>query len=144
IDFAGKYNGYCADICRTIVAGEPAAEFVTIYNIVKEAQKAASEAIKVGVPCEQIDQVARDILTEYGYGDYFIHRIGHGIGLDYHEDPYMVTGNERKLEVGMTFSNEPGIYIPGKWGVRIEDIIAVTKDGAEIFNDSPRELMCFD
>lgn len=141
MDFAGVYEGYYADICRTPVAGEPDPEFVTIYDIVREAQEQAFQAVRPGVPAQDIDRVARGIISAKGYGKYFLHRVGHGIGLSAHEQPYIVEGNERPLQVGMVFSDEPGIYIPDRWGVRIEDILVVTENGAERLNAAPRELI---
>ena len=96
--------------------------------------------MKPGVPAEDIDRVARDIITDGGYGEYFIHRTGHGIGLDVHEEPYLVEGNPQELEPGMTFSIEPGIYLPGRWGMRIEDIVVATAEGAQPLNTSARTL----
>lgn len=140
IDFAGTYNGYFADICRTPVAGEPDPSFTAIYDIVQEAQEEAFRAVKPGTPCQEIDRTARAIISDRGFGENFLHRIGHGLGVSAHEHPYIVEGNETPLEVGMVFSNEPGIYISGRWGVRIEDILVVTPDGAERLNTAPRNL----
>jgi Xaa-Pro aminopeptidase len=140
MDFGGIFEGYYSDITRTPVAGEPDPAFVEIYNLVLEAQQAAFEAIKPGVACQDVDRAARAVITERGYGEYFIHRLGHGIGLTAHEDPYLVEGNTEPVQEGMVFSDEPGIYIPGKWGVRIEDSVAVTKNGAERLNHVTREI----
>jgi Xaa-Pro aminopeptidase len=142
LDFAASYQGYCADMCRTPVAGEPEAEFKRAYQVVYDAQQEAFAAIKPGVACQEIDRVGRRIIRDAGYGEFFTHRIGHGIGLAAHEDPYIVEGNATPLEPGMTFSDEPGIYLPGRWGIRIEDIVAVTPAGAERFNLVSRELVC--
>ncbi|MEI3614778.1 M24 family metallopeptidase [Pseudogracilibacillus sp. SO30301A] len=141
IDFAGKYQGYCADTCRTIVAKEPEPEFVKIYELVKNAQKSVTENVREGITCSKLDSIARDIISGENYEEYFIHRTGHGIGLDYHEDPYIVKGNNLKLQTGMVFSNEPGIYIPNLWGVRIEDIIALSQSGIKVLNNTNRELV---
>ncbi len=140
IDFGGIHEGYYSDITRTPVAGEPHPDFVEIYNVVVEAQQAAFESIKPGVACQDVDRAARKVITDHGYGEYFIHRLGHGIGLTGHEDPYLVEGNTEPMQAGMVFSDEPGIYIPDKWGVRIEDSVVVTDDGAERLNHVTRKL----
>jgi Xaa-Pro aminopeptidase len=141
IDFGGSYYGYYSDITRTPVAGEPPPEFAGAYEAVLEAQQAAFAAIRPGVPCQDVDRAARQILAERGYGPYFIHRLGHGVGLTVHEDPYLVEGNDEPLEPGMVVSDEPGVYIPGQWGVRIEDLVVVTEDGAERLNTVSHELL---
>ncbi len=140
IDFGGPYQGYYSDITRTVVAGEPEPNFVSVYRIVQAAQQAAFAAIRPGIPCQAVDQAARRVISEQGYGEYFIHRTGHGLGLSEHEAPYLVEGNLQPLEPGMVVSDEPGIYIPGRWGVRIEDTVTITSDGAERFNHVSREL----
>ena len=141
IDFAASLNGYWADTCRTPVAGDPDPEFIEIYDIDRAAHEAAQAAVRPGVTCQEIDRAARRVIADAGYGEYFVHRVGHGIGIDAHEHPYIVEGNDTPLEPGMTFSNEPGIYIPGRWGVRIENITAVTSEGCEIFSTAPKELI---
>ncbi|MDQ7849984.1 MAG: Xaa-Pro peptidase family protein [Armatimonadota bacterium] len=140
IDFGGQYRNYWADITRTPHVGPPGDDFRFVYRIVQEAQQAALEAVRPGVSCEAIDRVARDHIARHGFGEFFVHRTGHGIGLDGHEEPYLVQGNSTPLEEGMTFSLEPGIYLPGQFGVRIEDIVAVTADGAERLNTCSRDL----
>ncbi|HVB64021.1 MAG TPA: Xaa-Pro peptidase family protein [Nitrolancea sp.] len=140
-DFGGIYEGYFSDITRTPVAGQPSPEYVKIYTIVREAQQAAFESIKPGVACQEVDRAARRVITEAGYGEYFIHRLGHGIGLTGHEDPYLVEGNQEPMQPGMVFSDEPGIYIPGKFGVRIEDTVVVTATGAERYNFVTRDIV---
>jgi len=140
VDFGGGLNGYRSDMTRTFQIGQPAAEFRDIYQITYDAQQLAFEAVKPGVAAQEIDRVARDYITKHGYGEQFLHRTGHGIGLDGHEYPYIVHGDETILEQGMTFSLEPGIYLAGKYGVRIEDIVVVTADGAERLNQYPREM----
>jgi Xaa-Pro dipeptidase len=133
--------GYFSDCTRTYqVAGAPDPEFAAVYEIVRRAQQAGFEAARPGVAAEQVDAAARGVIADAGYGPYFITRTGHGIGLEVHEDPYIVAGNSRPLESGMTFSIEPGIYLPGRFGVRIEDIVAVTDAGAVRLNECPRDL----
>ncbi|HKA68037.1 MAG TPA: Xaa-Pro peptidase family protein [Actinomycetes bacterium] len=134
-------SGYCSDSTRTYVVGAPPVDFVAYYDALLTAQIAACEAVRPGVSCEFIDGVARDLLTAAGYGEYFIHRTGHGIGLEVHEEPYLVAGNARPLEPGMAFSIEPGVYLPGRHGARIEDIVVCTETGGERLNLSPREFV---
>lgn len=141
LDFGGHMDGYCSDTSRTVVVGEPGEELRRVHGTVRRAQQAGVDAVVPGATCEQVDAAARAVIDEAGYGERFIHRTGHGIGLDVHEPPYIVAGNTTPLEVGMTFSVEPGIYLPERFGVRIEDIVAVTEAGAERFNDSPRDLV---
>src|SRR6476620_7495640 len=107
-------------------------------------QSGAFDAVRPGVPCEDVDRAARDVITDAGYGEYFIHRVGHGLGLDVHEDPYMVKGNKLPLAPGMTFSDEPGIYMPGKFGIRIEDTVVCTQDCFVLINGAPRDLTVMD
>ncbi len=140
VDFGGSLNSYRSDMTRTFHLGEPSHGFREVYEIVQRAQQLAFEAVKPGVTAESIDQIARGYITEHGYGAAFLHRTGHGIGLDGHEAPYIVGGDTTVLEAGMTFSIEPGIYLKGRLGVRIEDIVVVTHDGGERLNQSPREL----
>ncbi|NLB74838.1 MAG: aminopeptidase P family protein [Firmicutes bacterium] len=140
LDFGGTLNHYHSDMTRTVFVGEPDKEFQEIYDIVRKAHDAAMAFAKPGVKCEDIDSVARHVITESGYGEYFIHRTGHGIGLEVHEEPYVVQGNTAVLEPGMAFSIEPGIYIPGRYGVRIEDCVIVCDSGIEHFTKAPSEL----
>lgn len=133
-DFGGTMDGYCSDITRTVFTGEPPAEFVELYAVLEGAQAAAVRAAGVGTPCQQVDRVARDIIADAGYGPYFIHRTGHGIGLEEHEDPYIVGGNEQPLVSGHAFSVEPGIYLAGRYGARIEDIVVASDDGPRALN----------
>ena len=146
VDIGGSMaDGYCSDCTRTYVAGgDPDAEFAKYYAVLLDAQKSACESVRPGVTAESVDAAARDVITEAGYGDYFFHRTGHGIGLETHEDPYIVSGNDRVLEPGMCFSIEPGIYLAGRHGARIEDIVAVTEDGGERLNTNDRELVVLD
>lgn len=141
VDIGGTMpSGYCSDETRTYAVGEPPAEFGAYYEVLLRAQRAAREAVRPGVTPEAVDAAARDIIADAGYGEYFIHRTGHGIGLETHEDPYIVAGNREPLEPGMAFSVEPGIY-PGPHGARIEDIVVCTRDGAESMNLVDRELV---
>jgi Xaa-Pro aminopeptidase len=136
VDFGGVRGNYRSDITRTFHVGEPTDEFRAVYDIVDEANQAGFEAVRPGVSAGEIDLRTRDRIAEAGFGPQFLHRTGHGIGLDGHEAPYLVRGDDTVLEPGMTFSIEPGIYLEGRFGVRIEDIVAVTADGAERLNRS--------
>lgn len=141
IDIGGPYEpGYNSDSTRTYSLGEPSPEIVEKYAVLQRAQAEAIAAIGPGVKAEQIDAAARDVLTEAGLGQYFVHRTGHGIGLSVHEEPYIIAGNELVLVEGMAFSVEPGIYFPGQWGARIEDIVVVTAEGVDVLNRRPHEL----
>lgn len=141
LDFGGLKNGYGSDTTRTVYVGDsPPAEVQKVHDLVRAAQQAAFEAVRPGVECQEIDRVARKVITDGGYGDYFIHRVGHGIGLTTHEPPYMVEGEQRTLVPGMCFSIEPGVYLPGRFGVRIEDIVTVTAGGGKRFNNTPHDL----
>jgi Xaa-Pro aminopeptidase len=133
-DFGGVMDGYCSDITRTVFTGDPPAQFRELYAVLQEAQAAGVAAAAVGTTCEDVDEAARRIITEAGYGEYFIHRTGHGIGLEEHEDPYIVAGNLVALTPGHTFSVEPGIYFPGAYGARIEDIVVAQVDGPRSLN----------
>jgi Xaa-Pro aminopeptidase len=139
-DFGGVLDGYCSDITRTVFTGRPPAAFRDLYAVLQAAQAAAVEAAVVGTPCEDVDGVARRIITEGGYGPHFIHRTGHGIGIEEHEDPYIVGGNCTALTPGHAFSVEPGIYLAGQWGARIEDIVVATDDGPESLNTVSHDL----
>ena len=141
VDIGGTTaDGYCSDCTRTYAIGTPPDEFAVYYQVLKQAQEAACESVRPGVTAESVDQAARSIIEAAGYGAAFIHRTGHGIGLETHEDPYIVAGNTELLEPGMAFSIEPGIY-PGQHGARIEDIVICTADGYERLNHTPRELV---
>lgn len=139
-DFGGTMNGYCSDITRCVYTGEPSSEVAEAYAVLFEAEAAAVRAATVGTPCEEVDAIARRVITAAGFGEYFIHRTGHGIGLDAHEDPYIVSGNSLALEAGHAFSIEPGIYMPGKWGMRLEDIVVATVDGPDSMNHADHHL----
>ncbi len=137
MDGGCSVDGYRSDISRTIVFGEPSQRQVDVWNVEREAQQAATAAIEPGVPCEAVDAAARAVIEAAGFGgDYqhFTHRVGHGIGMDGHEWPYLVRGNTLPLAPGMCFSNEPGIYLPGEFGVRLEDCFAVTENGGRFFS----------
>jgi Xaa-Pro aminopeptidase len=146
VDIGGPIpEGYNSDSTRTYAVGEPRdADVAATYGVLQEAQHAAVAAVRPGVTAESIDAAARDLISDAGFGEQFIHRTGHGIGLDVHEEPYIVKGNDLLLEPGMAFSVEPGIYQPGRWGARIEDIVVVTADGVEPFNQRPHDLVVLD
>jgi Xaa-Pro dipeptidase len=134
-------NGYASDITRTFALGEPSAECKKIYDIVLAANEASIKAVKPGVTFASIDKAARDVIEQAGYGQYFIHRLGHGLGIDVHEFPSVHGNNEVLLAEGNVFTIEPGIYVPGVGGVRIEDDVLVTKDGVEVLTSYPKELI---
>ncbi|HEV7185823.1 MAG TPA: aminopeptidase P family protein [Leifsonia sp.] len=140
LDFGGIMDGYGSDTTRTVHVGEPTDEEHEVFDVVKRAQQVAFESVAVGVPCQEIDRAARAVIQEAGYGDRFIHRVGHGIGMTTHEPPYLVEGEAHPIEAGMCFSIEPGIYLPGRFGVRIEDIVVAREDGADRLNNTSREL----
>jgi D-alanyl-D-alanine dipeptidase len=139
-DFGGTMHGYCSDITRMFVVGRPDPEVRDVYAVLLEAQEAGVQAAEVGARCEDVDAAARRVIADAGYGEFFVHRVGHGIGLTTHEPPYMVEGERQTLVPGMCFSIEPGIYLPGQFGVRIEDIVTVTPDGGRRFNNTTHEL----
>ena len=141
IDFGGCYQGYYADITRTVAVGNVQNEFKKIYDIVRRANEYAAKHAKPGMSGEELDMIARNIIEQEGYGVYFTHRLGHGIGLDIHEEPYIVKGNNSSLHDGNVFSNEPGIYLPGKFGIRLEDVLFLRKDGAECLTDLPHDIL---
>ena len=140
LDFGGLKDGYGSDTTRTVHVGEATDEERKVFEIVREAQQAGFDAVRPGVACEEVDRAARKVIAAAGYGEYFIHRVGHGIGLTTHEPPYMIEGEKRLMEPGMCFSIEPGIYLPGRFGVRIEDIVTVTEDGGRRLNNTHREM----
>jgi D-alanyl-D-alanine dipeptidase len=140
LDFGGIKDGYGSDTTRTVHVGEPTDEEREVHEIVRRAQQAGFEAVRPGVECQEIDRAARRVIADAGYGEQFIHRTGHGIGLTTHEPPYMVEGETQPLEPGMCFSIEPGVYLSGRFGVRIEDIVTVTDEGGRRLNNTAHEL----
>lgn len=141
LDLGCVLDDYASDITRTVAYGEPGPGARQVYSIVLDAHRAAQRAAKPGVACQDVDRAARTVIADAGYGECFIHRTGHGIGLSGHEPPYIVEGNDRILQPGMCFSDEPGIYLPGRYGVRIENILSVTGAGAESLNAAPSERL---
>jgi Xaa-Pro dipeptidase len=139
-DLGAVYEGYCSDITRTVVVGEPSDEQVLIYETVLAANLAGIAAAKPGLPALVVDIAARETITQLGYGEYFTHRVGHGLGIEIHEFPSMHSENTTEMVPGMTFTIEPGVYVPGVGGVRIEDDIVVTESGVEILTSYPKEL----
>jgi Xaa-Pro aminopeptidase len=139
-DFGGTMAGYCSDITRTVWTGPPTAEASDMYALLQQAQAGAVAAAEVGVTCEKVDGTARSVIAAGGYGDAFIHRTGHGIGLEEHEDPYIVAGNDLPLTPGHAFSVEPGIYLAGRFGARIEDIVVATELGPRALNQVTHDL----
>ncbi|MGH2392948.1 MAG: aminopeptidase P family protein, partial [Candidatus Limnocylindria bacterium] len=140
LDFGGLMYGYGSDTSRTACVGEPSAEVREVHEIVRLAQQAGVDAVRPGVACQEVDRAARQVITDAGYGEQFIHRTGHGIGTTTHEPPYMIEGEEQPLVPGMCFSVEPGIYLSGEFGVRIEDIVTVTETGVLRLNNTERDL----
>lgn len=140
LDFGCVYGGYCSDISRTVFIGQATDEQLEIYDIVLRANKQAEDAAKEGIKAEDLDRIARGVIEDAGYGKYFINRTGHGIGLEVHEEPYIKEGNKEVLKTGMAFSIEPGIYIPGRFGMRVEDIVLIDGDGSKILNKANKEL----
>jgi Xaa-Pro aminopeptidase len=143
LDFGTRVDHYPSDQTRTLVfGGEPGETYREVHDVVREAQQAGVEAVAPGVTAGAVDAATREVIEDAGYGEQFIHRTGHGVGLDVHEEPYIVAGSDRTLEPGMVFSVEPGIYLPGEFGVRIEDLVVVTDDGCERLNETGRGWRC--
>ena len=140
VDWGAAYDGYISDLTRTFAVGEVEAEYRKIHEIVQEANAAGRAAARPGVPCANVDNAARDVIEKSGYGVYFTHRTGHGIGMEGHEEPYVRGDNMQLLEPGMAFTVEPGIYLPDRNGVRIEDNVVITETGADVLSDMPREI----
>jgi Xaa-Pro aminopeptidase len=141
MDFGAVYKGYHSDMTRTVAVGEVSAEQRKIYEIVLSAQKASLGTLKKGLSCKEADAAARDIIKNAGYGDYFGHGTGHGVGIEIHELPNLSPRSGAILEVGNVVTVEPGIYIPNKFGVRIEDMVLITEDGFENLTNTPKELI---
>ncbi len=141
VDWGTVYRGYRSDITRTFVLGAPTAEMERIHDAVLAANQAGRLAVRPNMPAQEVDRAARRAITLAGYGEFFIHRTGHGLGLETHEPPYLVEGNLEMLDVGMTITVEPGIYLPGVGGIRIEDDVVVTADGSETLTSMPRDLI---
>jgi Xaa-Pro aminopeptidase len=139
-DFGGTMGGYCSDITRMFSVGPPLAEVADAYAALQEAQEAGVRAAVVGTACEAVDRAARAVIAAAGHGEHFVHRTGHGIGAEEHEDPYIVDGNRQRLEPGNAFSIEPGIYVAGRFGMRLEDIVIATDDGPRRLNHAPRDI----
>ncbi len=144
LDYGCIYEGYCSDMTRTVVIGKPSEKMVEIYNTVLEAQEKALKGFKPGVSAIEVDKIARDHIKSKGYGDYFGHSLGHGVGREIHESPIVGYKNNKELKAGMVVTDEPGIYIPDFGGVRIEDILLIKEDGIEIFSKSPKNLICIE
>jgi len=144
LDIGGTKAGYASDTSRTAFVGEPPADFLSLYAVLREAQAAACAMVRIGVPAAEIDAAARDIITDAGYGEAFFHRTGHGIGMETHEEPYIVASNPAPLVAGNAFSVEPGIYLRDTWGARIEDIVVCTDAGGERLNTTSTELYLVD
>ena len=144
LDLGGTRAGYCSDTSRTAFVGEPPAEFAALFGVLQQAQRAACDAVRPGVPAADIDGVARGIIDDAGFGAAFIHRTGHGIGMETHEEPYLVSTNHAPLVAGHAFSVEPGIYIDVTWGARIEDIVICTESGGERLNTTSTDLVIVD
>jgi len=140
VDFGGRHRGYCSDTTRTFSIGDPRPEVAAAYEVLQTAQAAGRAAVAPGASAASVDLATRRVIDEAGYGHLFVHRTGHGIGLEAHEHPYLVAGNDLPLEAGMTFSIEPGIYQPGEWGMRIEDIVVCGESGVDELNRSARHL----
>lgn len=140
VDFGGRWQGYCSDTTRTYVVGEPSREVADAFAVLEAAQTAGRAAVRPGIAAQEVDRATRAVIDAAGYGDRFIHRTGHGIGLEVHEHPYIVEGNTELLEPGMAFSIEPGIYVPGRFGMRIEDIVVCGAHGVDELNRSHRGL----
>jgi len=141
VDLGGGKDGYVSDITRMMFLGDPTPEYLKIHQIVDNAVSAALKAARPGVLAKDVDAAARKVIADAGYGDYFVHRLGHGLGSEVHEQPYLSASSNTVLEAGMVFSIEPGIYLPGEFGVRLEEIVILRPDGPEILSQLPRDLV---
>jgi len=141
VDIGGRRNGFPSDMTRMVVVGEPPKGYEEVHQIVEDAVQAALAAAKPGVKAKEVDKAARDVITKAGYGEYFVHRTGHGLGIETHEPPYITSTSETVLEEGAVFSIEPGIYLPGRFGIRLEDIVILRSDGPEILSNLPRDAV---
>jgi Xaa-Pro aminopeptidase len=144
LDFGGTMRGYCSDITRMFAVGEPSDEVRDAYAVLVDAQEQGVRSATVGTPCADVDAAARRVIADAGFGAYFVHRTGHGIGAEAHEDPYVVAGNATPLVPGHAFSVEPGIYVPARFGMRLEDIVVATAEGPQRLNHAPRDLAIVD
>jgi Xaa-Pro dipeptidase len=144
IDCGAVLDGYIADITRTFAIGQAEGEMRAIYEVVRQANAAGRAAVRPGISAQEVDRAARRVIEDAGYGERFFHRTGHGLGLETHEPPYIVEGNEQPLVPGMVFTVEPGVYVPGVGGVRIEDDVVITEDGAESLTTFPRRWTVLD
>ena len=140
VDWGCKLDGYCSDCTRTLATGEPGEEAREVYELVRATQAEAREAFRAGAGCREVDGVARKLIEEAGHGERFGHGLGHGVGLEVHESPRVSPLGDGSLRAGNVVSNEPGVYLPGRFGVRIEDLVAVTDDGCEVLSGHPKEL----
>lgn len=140
VDTGGIHRHYCSDITRTFIIGDPPAKVREVYELVLKANEAGIASAKPGMTFEELDGIVRKVIEDAGYGAYFTHRTGHGVGIDIHEAPYVVAGNKQLLQPGMVMSIEPGIYLPGEFGVRIEDLIVITEAGARSLNQAPKRV----
>ncbi len=141
LDLGAVWQGYFGDLTRNVAVGAIDPELERVHRVVEEANAAGREACRPGVPAQEVDRAARRVIEQAGYGNHFIHRTGHGLGLEVHEPPYLVEGNEQPLEPGMVFTVEPGVYLPGKGGARVEDVVLITPEGAETLTRFPRALL---
>ena len=141
MDIGAGMDGYSSDITRMAVIGNPPEGYAEVHDIVERAVQAALAAAKPGVAAKAVDQAARDVITDAGYGEYFVHRTGHGLGTEVHEPPYITASSDTILDEGMVFSIEPGIYLPGRFGIRLEEIVILRKDGPEVLSDLPRDVV---
>jgi len=143
LDWGASFKGYLSDLTRTFAIGEPDPQMVQVAKLVEKANFAARDRARPGIPAGEVDSAARSVIEVAGYGEYFIHRTGHGLGLESHEEPYIRSDNQLPLVNGMTFTIEPGIYLPGRWGVRVEDDFVITSTGGESLSNLPRQLQVF-